>query len=368
MSAPPTVEPFGVLPDGRRVERWTLRNARGLVLRFITYGGAITELLLPDRDGAPGNVVLGFADLAGYLGAPGEARPYFGALIGRYGNRIAGGRFTLDGVAHRLAPNEGPNTLHGGPDGFDRQVWSVAPAPERPGECGAVLGLASPAGSNGFPGTLDVRVTYTLTDDDELRLEYEAGTDAPTVVNLTSHSYFNLGGDLSGPIDRHRVAIAADHYLPVDAGLIPEGPPAPVAGTPFDLRRPRAIGEVLAQPHPQLLRARGLDHCWMLRGGEGPAALLHDAGSGRWLSCRTTQPALQFYTGNFLDGSLPGRTGAAYRQGAGFALETQHPPDSPNRPDFPSTRLDPGERRRWSTVFGFGVSEHMPDWAGQGAA
>ncbi|MGI4945900.1 MAG: aldose epimerase family protein [Janthinobacterium lividum] len=362
MSATRAVEPFGALPDGRSVERWTLRNRHGLVVRFISYGGAITELLLPDRNGTVENVVLRFADLADYLGQPGQARPYFGALIGRYGNRIADARFTLDGMTHRLAANEGRNILHGGPDGFDRQIWAVAPAPERPGEVGAVLSLTSPAGSNGFPGRLTVRVGYTLTDDNELRLEYGASTDAPTVVNLTNHSYFNLGGDLSGTVDRHHVAIAADHYLPVDAGLIPDGPPAPVAGTPFDLRRPLTIREVLVQPHPQLLRARGIDHCWMLRGGTGPAALVYHRDTGRWLRCFTTQPALQFYTGNFLDGTLPGRTGAAYRQGAGFALETQHPPDSPNRPDFPSTRLDPGEQRSWSTVFGFGVSDCMPDW------
>ena len=365
MSLAPTAEPFGMLPDGRTVERWTLRNRNGMVVRFITYGGAITEVLAPGRNGVAANVVLGFADLAGYRGQPGQARPYFGALIGRYANRIANARFVLDGVTHQLASNEGDNLLHGGPDGFDRQVWAVEPSPTIAGETGAVLRLTSPAGSNGFPGRVAVTVTYTVTDANELRLHYTASTDAPTVVNLTNHSYFNLGGDMSGTVDGHHIAIAADHYLPVDAGLIPDGPPAPVTGTPFDLRRPREIGAALAQPHPQLLRARGFDHCWMLHGG-GPAAVVYHPDSGRWLRCTTTQPGLQFYTGNFLDGSTPGRMGAAYRQGAGFTLETQHPPDAPNRPDSASCRLDPGEDRNWSTVFGFGVSDQMPNFVTDG--
>ena len=357
------VEPFGTMPDGRGVERWTLRNRHGLVVSFITYGGSITDLLVPDRHGVLANVVLGYSDLAGYLGRPGQARTYFGALIGRYANRVAGARFALDGVAHLLEANEGRNLLHGGPDGFDRQVWAVEPAPEAPGEVGAVLRHVSPAGSNGFPGTLTTRVTYALTDANEVRLRYAVHTDAPTVVNLTNHSYFNLGGNGAGTVDRHRIAIAADHYLPVDAGLIPAGPPSPVVGTPFDLRQPREIGTVLAQAHPQVLCARGLDHCWMLR-GSGAAAIVYHPDSGRWLRCTTDQPALQFYTGNFLNGSVAGRTGAAYRQGAGFALETQHAPDSPNRPDLPSTRLDPGEERCWTTVFGFGVGDDAPGWAG----
>ena len=357
----PTADVFGTLPDGRGVERWTLRNSSGVIVRFISYGGAITDILQPDRNGCVANIVLGYGDLAGYVGRPGVARTYLGALIGRFANRIAGGRFRLDGVQHVVARNEGANMLHGGVDGFDRQVWAVEPVAAIPGETSAVLRHTSPAGSNGFPGTLAVSVTYTLTDRNELRLDYAATTDAPTVINLTNHSYFNLGGDDSGAVDGHYVAIAADTYLPVDDQLIPDGMLAPVADTPFDFRTARAIGAVLSQPHPQLLRARGLDHCWILRGG--PAALVHHPQSGRWLRCWTTQPALQFYTGNFLDGSEPGRTGAAYRQGAGFTLETQHPPDSPNQPGFASCLLRPGEKWASSTVFAFGAADRMPEFA-----
>ena len=359
--SPPTAEAFGSLADDRAIERWTLRNRGGLTVRFISYGGAITDILQPDRNGAVANVVLGYSDLAGYVGRPGAPRTYFGALIGRFANRIAGSRFVLDGAEHVLSRNEGDNMLHGGADGFDRQVWAVEPAAAVEGETAAVLRHTSLAGSNGFPGALTVAVTYTLTDRDELRLDYVATTDAPTVINLTNHSYFNLGGDGAGTVDRHRVAIAADRYLPVDAGLIPQGAAVPVADTPFDFREPRAIGEALSQPHPQVLLARGLDHCWMLRGG-GPVATVHDPDSGRWLRCQTTQPALQFYTGNFLDGTAPGRTGAAYRQGAGFTLETQHAPDSPNQPDFPSCTLRPGETWASSTVFAFGAADRMPDF------
>ena len=348
-------EPYGILPDGRAVERWTLRRGR-LVVRFITYGGTITDILQPGRDGTVANVVLGCPDLAGYVGRPGEARPYFGALIGRFANRIAGARFTLDGVEHRLSANEGANCLHGGADGFDRQVWTVEPGPEA---ASAILRHTSPDGSNGFPGTLSVEVTYALSDDDELRIHYVARSDRRTVVNLTNHSYFNLAG--AGTIDRHLIAITAGRFLPIGPGSIPSGPPRTVRGTPFDLRAAAEIGSRLGMPDEQLLRGRGFDHCWLLdQPAQGPAVRVHDPVSERWLTCRTDQPALQFYTGNFLDGSVPGRSGAGYRQGAGLALEAQHCPDSPNRPEFPSTVLEPDLARNWTTVFAFGCGASPP--------
>lgn len=341
----PISEPFGTLPDGRAVERWTLRNAGGMAVRFLSYGGTIADWVHRGT-----NIVLGFADLAGYVGHPGEARPYFGALIGRCANRIAGARFTLDGVEHILPANDGSSCMHGGTDGFDRRIWQV-----HPGDGSATLSMASPDGDNGFPGTLDVSVTYTLTDADELRIDYTARSDRDTVVNLTNHSYFNLAG--AGTIDRHVVSIPADTVVHVDPALIPvAGPPAPVDGTPFDLRTPMSVGDALARPHPQLLRARGFDHCWVLPDAPGLrlAATVHDPDSGRTLRCFTDQPGVQFYTGNSLDGSVAGRDGAGYRQGTGFALETEHFPNSPNRPDFPSCVLHAGKEQRWRTVFALG--------------
>jgi aldose 1-epimerase len=346
----PHAEPFGRLADGTEVHRWTL--ARGTtVVKVLDYGGIVQWLELPDRDGHRANVSLGFGTLDAYV----AGSPYFGALVGRFGNRIAGGRFTLDGTEYRLPVNDGPNSLHGGGDGFDRQVWDVAPA----GPAGLTLRHTSPAGTAGYPGTLRVRVDYTLDEAGALRIDYEATTDAPTVLNPTSHIYFNLAGEGSGSVHDHRLGLAAARYLPVDEHLIPTGEAAPVEGTPFDFRRAKPVGRDLREAHPQLLRAQGFDHTFVLDKGVTAtpehAATLFDPASGRVLTVATTEPGLQFYSGNFLDGTLAGPAGRTYRQGDGLCLETQHFPDSPNQPAFPSTVLRPGETFRSTTVYGFAV-------------
>ena len=347
-----SAEPWGTTPDGTAVERWTLVNGE-VTARILTYGGIVQSLEFPDASGRSTNVVLGFDDLEGYL-AGNNPGPYFGALIGRYGNRIAGGKFTLDGVEHQLPLNNGPNSLHGGDDSFDKRVWSAEPV-FGAGTVGLKLSLVSPDGDQGYPGTLSVDVTYTLDRFSQLRLDYHATTDAATVVNLTNHSYWNLSGEGSGSIYDHELTLRADAYTPVDETLIPTGEIAPVAGTPMDFRRPTAIGERIRQPFQQILFGQGYDHNWVLdRDTESEleeAAVLHDPASGRTLTISTTEPGLQFYSGNFLDGTLVGTGGTVYRQGDGLALETQHFPDSPNQPDFPSTVLRPGEEYRTTTVF-----------------
>jgi aldose 1-epimerase len=354
-----TVEPFGTTPDGTDVERWTLTNGE-MTVRVLTYGGVIQTLEVPDEDGEVENVVLGFEDLAGYVS---DDDPYFGSLIGRYGNRIAGGTFELDGETYELPLNNGPNTLHGGPDGFDDRVWTATPTGDD--DVAALqLELVSPDGDQGFPGTLTVTVTYTLDADSRLAVHYEATTDAPTVVNLTQHTYWNLAGDGSGTIYDHELQIDASGYTPVDETLIPTGEIAPVEDTPFDFREPTAIGERIRDNDQQLLYGQGYDHNWVLdRSDNGSregsdsedaleeAAVLHDPDSGRTLTITTTEPGLQFYSGNFLDGTLVGTSDRIYRQGDGLALETQHFPDSPNQPDFPSTVLRPGEVYDSTTVF-----------------
>ncbi|WP_129839845.1 aldose epimerase family protein [Streptomyces sp. RFCAC02] len=343
-------EVFGRLADGTDVHRWTLERG-GTLLRVLDYGGIVQTLERPDRTGHVANLSLGFPDLVSYT----TASPYFGALIGRYGNRIAEGRFTLDGTTYHLPVNDGPNSLHGGEDGFDKRVWDVRPN----GGHGLTLALTSPHGDQGYPGRLDVEVDYTLGEDGSLRIDYRAVTDAPTVVNLTSHIYFNLAGEGSGGVGDHRLGLAAAHYTPVDEHLIPTGEIAPVAGTPFDFRRAKPVGRDLRDGHPQLLRAQGYDHNMLLDKGvtEEPehAATLYDPGSGRLMTVATTEPALQLYSGNFLDGTLTGGSGRAYRQTDALCLETQHCPDSPNRPSFPSTVLRPGETYRSSTVYAFAV-------------
>ncbi|MER8010979.1 aldose epimerase family protein [Streptomyces sp. NPDC094149] len=320
-------EHFGTLPDGTPVERWTLERA-GVRVRILSYGGVVQSVEVPDRDGRTGNVVLGFPGLDGYVDHPG---PYLGALVGRYANRIGGARFTLDGVTYPLEPNNAPNSLHGGPLGFDKRVWEVTPV-----EHGVRLGRVSPDGEEGFPGRLEVAATYTLDADGSLRIAYEAVTDAPTVVNLTNHSYWNLAG--SGDAAGHELRLAASRYTPVDADLIPTGVLADVTGTRFDFRRGRKVGS-------------GFDHNFVLDGGvtEAPrqVAELHDPASGRVLTVATTEPGLQLYTADHLP--------EPFTPGDGVALETQHFPDSPNRPDFPSTVLRPGEVFRSQTVYGFGV-------------
>ena len=322
-------EHFGTLSDGTPVHRWTLERA-GVRVRVLSYGGIVQSLEVPDRDGRAANVVLGFAGLDGYLTHPG---PYLGALIGRYANRIAGGRFPLDGLTYALAPNNAPNSLHGGEQGFDKRVWEVAPV-----EHGVRLSRVSPHGEEGFPGRLEVAATYTLEADGALRIAYEAVTDAPTVVNLTNHSYFNLAGPGSGNAGGHELRLAACRFTPVDADLIPAGSLDEVAGTRFDFRQARKVGA-------------GYDHNFVLDKGvterAEQVAELYDPSTGRVLTVATTEPGLQLYTADHL--SEP------FAPGDGIALETQHFPDSPNRPEFPSTVLRPGEVFRSETVYGFSV-------------
>jgi aldose 1-epimerase len=342
-------ERLGATPDGTPVARYTLDNGRGLRARVLTYGCAVETIEVPDRDGRPGNVVLGCASLGDYL----TKSRYFGAVVGRYGNRIAGGRFELDGKEHRLARNNGANSLHGGERGFDKRVWDVLAAGERR----LSLGYVSADGEEGFPGALQVSVTYTVTDDDALRIDYRATTDLPTVLNLTNHSYFNLAGEGSGDVYGHRVTLNAARYTPVDPGQIPTGELAPVKGTPFDFTRACAIGERIHDPHPQLLIGQGYDHNHVLDksapGALEPAARVEEPVSGRVMEVLTTEPGVQFYSGNVLDGSVAGPSGRAYGKGAGLCLETQHFPDSPNQPDFPSTVLRPGEEYASTTIFRF---------------
>jgi aldose 1-epimerase len=331
-------------------DQFELTNANGMRVRVLSYGGIVQSVEVPDRTGAVANVALGFSDVQGYVDHPG---PYFGAIIGRFGNRIAKGRFELDGASYSVPVSNGPNSLHGGLSGFDRKIWDV-----RPVDCGLVLTHVSPDGDEGFPGELSVSVTYTLTGDNALRIDYEAVTDAPTVVNLTNHSYFNLAGAGSGAdVYGHLMQIHADGFLTVDAGLIPSGQVAPVEGTAMDFRTPTAIGARIRNNEPQLLLGGGYDHNWVLNGeGLREVARVVEPVSGRSMSVETTEPGMQFYSGNFLDGTFAGAAGLAVRQGDGFALETQHFPDSPNHPSFPSTVLRPGETYRSTTIYRFGVT------------
>jgi aldose 1-epimerase len=336
---------WGMTPEGQPVELYTLTNAKGSEARIMTYGGVVVSLKVPDRSGALGDVVAGFDNLEGYLTPP----PYFGALIGRYGNRIGGGQFSLDGMVYHLAKNDGANHLHGGVRGFDKRLWSAKQLSPQSLE----LSYLSKDGEEGYPGNLSANVTYTLTDAQELRIDYLATTDKETVVNLTNHSYFNLAGE--GDILAHQVMIHADRYTPVDKGLIPTGELKSVAGTPFDFQMAKAIGERIEQKDEQLMFGHGYDHNWVLnRTGSGleTAAKVTDPKSGRVMEVLTTEPGLQFYTGNFLDGTLKGK-GRVYTRRSAFCMETQHFPDSPNKPAFPSTVLKPGETYRTTTVYRF---------------
>jgi aldose 1-epimerase len=351
-----THTPFGTLEGRTDVDRFTLSDGAGVEVAILTYGGILQEVRVPDREGRPAGIALGFDALEGYAD-PGyrAANPYFGAVVGRYANRIAGGRFTLDGREYQVPANNGPNALHGGPEGFDGRVWAAEPLREA-GAVGVRLRLTSPDGDQGFPGTLAADVTYRL-EPGLLRIDYRATTDAPTVVNLTNHTYWNLAGAGSGTAEHHVLEVPAADYTPVDATQIPLGRDAPVDGTPFDFRAPRAVGDRLREGHPQLVAGRGYDHHFVLARAEGPAlaARLHDPGSGRVLEVRTTEPGIQVYSGNFLDGTLRGHGGRQYRQGDAIALETQHAPDSPNRSDVPSTVLRPGETYASTTTFAFGT-------------
>ena len=343
--------PFGSMPDGTAVHQFTLANASGIELKAINYGGIITSLRTPDRAGKFDDIVLGFETLDPYL----TDHPFFGAIIGRYGNRIGKGQFTLDGKTYKLAANNGPNHLHGGVKGFDKQMWKAEPLR---GANGIRFTRVSPDGEEGYPGTLTTEVTYTLTDANELIVDYRASTNKPTPVNLTQHSYFNLAGHASGDILGHQLMLNADRYTPVDDTLIPTGELAPVEGTPFDFRKPTAIGARINGDHPQLKAGKGYDHNWVLnRKGTGLqlAARVLEPKSGRTLEITTEEPGIQFYAGNFLDGTLKGKDGAVYAHRTGFCLETQHYPDSPNKPNFPTTTLRPGREYRTRTVFKFGA-------------
>ncbi len=345
---------YGTAPGGAPVHLYKLTNSHCMRVKIITYGGIIQSLSVPNRHGRSRNVALGFSSLDDYVE---QNDPYFGAIIGRYANRIANGEFTLDGVTYELPVNNDPNTLHGGPKGFHTKVWDAQPVQDAD-SVGLRLSYTSRDGEQGFPGRLETEVTYTLTENNALRMHYMATTSKPTVVNLTNHSYFNLGGEGTGTIYDHKLKINANRYTPVDSTLIPTGRIARVAGTPFDFRTPKAVGARIRNSHPQLLTGLGYDHNYVLNGGRGlqPAARLADPKSGRVLHILTTEPGVQFYSGNFLDGTLVGTSGHTYRQGDGLALETQHYPDSPNQRHFPSTVLRPNETYDTTTVFRFSTT------------
>ncbi|MGI5171088.1 aldose epimerase family protein [Spirillospora sp. CA-253888] len=350
-------EPFGTLPDGTAVWRYTLGSGHGMKARILTYGGIVQSLEVPDRRGRPGNVTLGFPKLDGYLSSAYRTEnPYFGAIIGRYGNRIGGAKFTLDGRTYQVPANDGTNSLHGGTTGFDQRVWKAQAVKTRDG-ASLRLTYVSPDGEMGYPGTLSTTVTYTVTPKNELRIRYQATTDKPTVLNLTNHAYFNLAGEGSGDVYGHKLKINASRYTPVDSTLIPTGALSPVRGTPLDFTRPRAVGERIRDGHQQMVYGRGYDHNYVLDGtGMKTAARVTEPTTGRVMEVRTDQPGLQFYSGNFLTGRLVGTSGTMYRQGDGFCLETQHFPDSPNRPRFPSTTLRPGQTYDSTSVYAFSAS------------
>ena len=348
-AAPDTVTSrlFGTA-DGKAVRLYTLTNSQGMQVKITNYGGTITSILVPDRRGRIGDVALGYDSLGPY--AKNLGGTYMGALIGRYGNRIGKARFTLDGTTYKLAANNGPNTLHGGKVGFNQKVWTARPLPGRH-SAGLALSYVSSDAEEHFPGTLHVSVVYRLTNDNALRIAYTATTDKDTVVNLTNHTYFNLNGAGNGDILGHRMMINADRYTPIDTTSIPLGPLAPVAGTPFDFRRPRAIGARINADNTQIKNGSGYDHNFVLNGrGLRLAARAYSPQSGRVLAVYTDQPGVQFYTGNFLNGTEIGKGGKAYKRRTGFCLETQHFPDSPNEPSYPTTELKPGETFHSTTI------------------
>ncbi|MEW1771945.1 aldose epimerase family protein [Streptomyces sp. NPDC086777] len=348
----PVKELFGTLADGTKVHRWSLENG-GTRLKVLSYGGIIQSLEIPDRHGRYANVSLGYDNLAAYV----AGTTFFGATIGRYGNRIAKGQFTLDGKSYQLSVNDGVNSLHGGAKGFNTKVWDIEGFTSG-SDVGLHLHYTSVDGEMGYPGTLRTRVTFTLDRHGDWTIDYEATTDKPTVVNLTNHTYWNLAGEGNGTIEDHELTIAAGRYTPTDSGLIPTGELAKVSGTPFDFRKGKPVGRDIRAGHPQQVQAKGFDHNWVLDKGVTARpehiATLRDPRSGRTLKIATDQPGLQFYSGNFLDGTLVGTSGRTYRQGDGLCLETQHFPDSPNHPGFPSTVLRPGQVYRTRTVHSFG--------------
>lgn len=351
---------FGVTPDGDSVDLYTLTNANGVTMEVTNYGGIITSLRVPDRDGNFEDVVLGFDSLSGYTSEEYRAaNPYFGALIGRYGNRIAGGEFSLNGETYTLETNNGPNHLHGGEEGFDQVVWDAESFGEDD-NVGLRLSHTSPDGHGGYPGRLDVEVTYTLTNENEVAVDYRATTTKATPVNLTQHSYFNLDGDGEGQILDHKLMINADRFTPVDSTLIPTGELRSVEGTPFDFTEPTPVGAGINADNQQIEYGGGYDHNFVLAQSDADtlrlAARVYEPDTGRLMSVRTTEPGMQFYSGNFLDGSFTGK-GEVYDRREGLALETQHFPNSPNEPDFPSTILQPDEEYTSRTVYQFSTRD-----------
>lgn len=355
VAEPPQAVPFGATPDGTPVEVFTLENANGVRLRAMTYGAIVLSLETPDRDGRPADIVLGYGSVGEYV----KDSAYFGAVIGRYGNRIAGGSFVLDGQTYSLALNNcsagSPCALHGGCHGFGKVVWQ-GEGIVRDGTPGVRFTYLSQDGEEGYPGNLRVGVTYLLDATNQWTIEYEMSTDQATPVNVTQHTYFNLRGEGNGDILDHELRVAASRYTPVGAGLIPVGELAPVRGTPFDFTSPTAIGERVNQPHEQLRFGGGYDHNWVLDSQDGSlttAASVYEPSSGRMMEVLTVEPGIQFYSGNFLDGTLVGKSGRTYVYRGGLCLETQHYPDSPNHPAFPSTILEPGVVKRSRTTFRF---------------
>jgi aldose 1-epimerase len=344
-------EVFGKTPDGKTVDIYTLTNSHGMEVRAMTYGGIIVSMKVPDKAGKVADVVLGFDDFDGYL----NNKPYMGAIVGRYGNRIGNAEFTLDGVKYTLAKNNGPNSLHGGLKGFDKVLWHGEQSNDRTGST-VTFTYTSKDGEEGFPGTLKATVKYTLSDDNQLMIDYEATSDKATPVNLTNHSYFNLSGEGNGDILKHEVRLNADRFTAVDDNLIPTGELRPVKGTPLDFTKSTPIGARINDSYQQLTIAKGYDHNFVInRKGDGLelSARVKDPSSGRALEVFTTEPGVQFYSGNFLDGSITGKHGHVYQQRYGFCLETQHYPDSPNHAAFPSTILRPGQTYHTQTVFKF---------------
>jgi aldose 1-epimerase len=345
-----SVSPFGKMADGTPVSLYTLSNGNGMVMKAMNYGGIVVSLVAPDRDGKPVDVILGFNSLNDYQ----QHNPFFGALVGRYGNRIAKGKFSLDGKEYDLVKNNNGNHLHGGTRGFDKVFWKIEEVPASDGVA-IRLSYLSKDMEEGYPGNLQAEVTYTLTTDNTVKFDYKATSDKKTIVNLTQHTYFNFNGG-KGDILSHEVSLNADHFLPVDQTLIPTGELRPVENTPFDFRTPFAIGERIGATNQQLEYAGGYDHCWVLNGeGMKPAAVVYDSVSGIEMTVETTEPGIQFYTGNFLDGSLKGKNDVIYGKRTGFCLETEHFPDSPNHNQFPSVVLNPGDTYDTHTSYHFEV-------------